>query len=266
MAEFDLDTAVEHIEGNRFRGVVDPGWNIGANPNGGYLLSLVSSAIGELVDHPDPLSFTAHYLRPGVAGSRCEITVDVIREGRTLSTVRATLSQDGKERVEVIAAYGDLSVPVGVDSDIMPAMPALPPLESCVARTGAMQGIDIAMLSKLHVMLHPQQAQPGQAGIPEVSGWIRFADDREPDARSLLLFCDTFPPSPFGKLGMIGWVPTIELTVHVRRRPAPGWIIGRFRTDDLEDGRMIETGGLWDSAGHLVADCRQIGLVLQRDE
>jgi acyl-CoA thioesterase len=63
---------------------------------------------------------------------------------------------------------------------------------------------------------------------------------------------------------MIGWVPTIELTVHVRRRPAPGWILGRFRTDDLVDGRMIETGGLWDSTGAFVADCRQIGLVLQK--
>jgi hypothetical protein len=27
---------------------------------------------------------------------------------------------------------------------------------------------------------------------------------------------------------------------------------------------MIETGGLWDSTGALVADCRQIGLVLQK--
>ncbi|HSG91377.1 MAG TPA: thioesterase family protein [Pseudomonadales bacterium] len=265
MAEFDQDTRVERIDDRRFGAEVDAGWNIGANPNGGYLLSLVSAAIAEAVEHPDPLSFTAHYLRPGVPGAPCEIAVDLVRAGRTLSTVRATLTQEGKARVEVIAAYGDLGLAVGVDSDITLAMPSLPPVEACVPRTGAMQGIDIPMLDKLHVRMHPDQARPGAAGIPEVSGWIRFADDREPDTRALLLFCDTFPPSPFGQLGLIGWVPTIELTVHVRRRPAPGWLVGRFRTDDLEDGRMIETGALWDSTGRLVAQCRQIGLVLQND-
>ena len=264
MSEFEQDTRVERIDDYRFKGLVDAGWNISTNPNGGYLLSIVSAAIAESVDHPDPLSFTAHYLRPGVPGVECEVIVDVVRQGRTLSTVRASLWQEGKQRVEIIAAYGDLASPVGIDSDITIEMPVLPPPESCVARSGDIQGIDIALINKLQVMLHPDQAIPGESGVPELSGWIRFADEREPDTRSLLLFCDTFPPSPFGKLGMIGWVPTIELTVHVRRRPAPGWILGRFRTDDLVDGRMIETGGLWDSTGALVADCRQIGLVLQK--
>jgi acyl-CoA thioesterase len=264
LPEFERDTHVERIDDHRFRGLVDAGWNISGNPNGGYLLSIVSAAIAESVAHPDPLSFTAHYLRPGVPGVECEVSVDVVRQGRTLSTVRASLWQEGKQRVEIIAAYGDLSSPAGVDSDITIEMPALPPPESCVARSEDMQGIDIAMINKLHVMMHPDQARPGQSGVPEISGWIRFTDEREPDTRSLLLFCDTFPPSPFGKLGMVGWVPTIELTVHVRRRPAPGWILGKFRTDDLVDGRMIETGGLWDSTGALVADCRQIGLVLQK--
>ena len=63
-------------------------------------------------------------------------------------------------------------------------------------------------------------------------------------------------------LGAIGWVPTIELTVHVRRRPAAGWIVGQFRTEDLLDGRMVENGALWDSTGALIAQSRQIGLVL----
>jgi acyl-CoA thioesterase len=58
-------------------------------------------------------------------------------------------------------------------------------------------------------------------------------------------------------------VPTIELTVHVRRRPAPGWMLGQFRTLDLIDGRLIEDGVLWDSAGNLVAQSRQLALVRQ---
>jgi acyl-CoA thioesterase len=64
-------------------------------------------------------------------------------------------------------------------------------------------------------------------------------------------------------LGNIGRVPTVELTVHVRRQPAAGWLRGRFECDDLHQGRMIETGALWDSSGALVARCRQIGLLIQ---
>jgi acyl-CoA thioesterase len=56
-------------------------------------------------------------------------------------------------------------------------------------------------------------------------------------------------------------VPTVELTIHVRRRPAPGWILGQFRTEDLSEGRMIENGLLWDSTGQLVAQARQLALV-----
>ncbi len=54
----------------------------------------------------------------------------------------------------------------------------------------------------------------------------------------------------------------MELTVHARRRPASGWVQARFECDDVEGGRMIETGTLWDSTGAVVARSRQLGLVL----
>ena len=99
----------------------------------------------------------------------------------------------------------------------------------------------------------------------ETPGWIRFRDGRPPDLLALALFADAFPPSIFGLLGRVGWVPTIELTVHFRARPAPGWVRGRFLTDDLTDGRMIETGELWDAAGTLVARSRQLALLVPID-
>ena len=265
---FDKDTRVSRVsraQGDLFEGRVDAGWNIGDIPNGGYLQSLVSAAIAECVEHPDPLSFTTHFLRPGVADAACEIRIDVLRTGRTLSTIRATLIQEGKERLEVMAAYGDLSVPAGVSADLTLTAPEIPPPDQCIPRTEKLQEIDIAMLDKLDIMLHPELSRPGQSESPELGGWIRFPDGREPDTRALLLFCDTFPPSPFGVLGVVGWVPTIELTVHVRRRPAPGWVQVHLVTDDLADGRMIETGALWDATGQLVAQSRQIGLVMRRD-
>ena len=273
---FDQDTMVEPIGDLLFRGRVDDGWNIGNNPNGGYLVSLVSAALAQCLEHPDPISFTTHFLRPGLPGEDCEIAVEILRQGRTVSTVRAKLSQEGKPRLEVLAAYGDLSTPVGIDSDISLPMPAVAPPEECEPRSGSLQQINIAMLDKLDVRLDMRsptkrvvaeqrlsrkEKATGTGDDPAFSGWIRFPDDRPPDTRAMLLFCDTYPPSPFRRLGVVGWVPTIELTVHVRRRPAPGWVMANFQTDDLTEGRMIETGSLWDSGGHLVAQSRQIGVV-----
>lgn len=95
-----------------------------------------------------------------------------------------------------------------------------------------------------------------------MAGWIRFVDGRPADSLALALFADAYPPSLFTALGSIGWVPTLEMTVHIRRRPAPGWLMATFESDDLAGGRMIETGSLWDAEGHLVARSRQLGMLL----
>jgi hypothetical protein len=104
-------------------------------------------------------------------------------------------------------------------------MPVIPPPEHCVERSGTEQGIELPILDRLDIRIHPERVRAGQAGVAEVSGWIRLADGVGPTSSALVLFADAFPPSLFGSLGVVGWVPTIELTVHVRRRPVTGWIL-----------------------------------------
>jgi acyl-CoA thioesterase len=267
VSTLDIETAVESLgeEGSgRWSGHVHPRWNIGDNPNGGYLVSIALAALARASPHPDPVSVTTHFLRPGTAGADAEVATEVIRSGRTLTTARAALVQNGTTRIEVVAAFGDLA-PAAFDSDtpsMTPPMPHVPAPERCLKRSGLEQGIELPILDRLDVLIHPDQARAGQAGEAVVSGWIRLADGADPDTRSLVMFADAFPPSLFGALGMVGWVPTVELTVHVRRRPAPGWILGQFTTSDLNEGRMIEDGALWDETGALVARSRQLGLLL----
>jgi len=245
-------------------GRVHAAWNIGTNPNGGYLLSLAADALRQACPgHPDPLSITVHYLRPGVPDAECRIHTRRLRAGRTLSTARATLEQQGEARIEVLAAMGDLA---GADQPVLvPPPPSLPPPEDCEPRTGEAQSLMLPILQRLDIRLAPDEAVPGRAGRAQVTGWIRFRDGREPDPMACLLFADTFPPSVMGLIGNVGWVPTVELTVQVRHRPAPGWMRGQFRTLDFSDGRIIEDGALWDSTGRLVAQARQLALVRQAE-
>lgn len=246
----------------RFTGQVSPAYNIGNNPNGGYLLALAVAALQQsLPAQPDPLSVTVHYLRPGLAGQPCQIDTPLLRSGRSLSTARATLVQDGQPRLELLAAMGDLGQATALPPLLALAVPDMPPPEQCPCRSADAQGVGLPILGRLDIRLHPQQAKPGAAGQARVSGWIRLRDGRPPDALACLLFADAFPPAVFGLLGMVGWVPTVELTVHLRARPAPGWMLGQFWAQDLADGRVIEDGALWDASGRLVLQSRQLALV-----
>lgn len=257
---FDAETRVVPDGPGAWTGTVAPGWNIGANPNGGYLLAIVGSALREAVPaQPDVLSVTAHYLKPGLPTQPCRVDAAMLRSGRSLSTVRAALSQADGTRIEALAAMGVLDA--AAEPRLEPPPPDLPPPDACVPRSGGEQGVVLPIVERLDVRLHPDEARAGHAGRARVSGWIRFRDGRDPDPLSLLLFADAFPPAVFGLLGAVGWVPTVELTVQLRHRPAPGWVRAEFVTTDLSDGRLIEDGRLWDARGRLVAQSRQLALV-----
>ena len=77
---------------------------------------------------------------------------------------------------------------------------------------------------------------------------MRFVDGREPDPLALTMIVDALPPPVFD-LGAVGWVPTIELTVHVRAMPAPGWLRMWATTRFLQGGYLEEDVEVWDSAG-----------------
>lgn len=264
MYQFDRETQIQVMDGQPVGARVHPSYNIGHNPNGGYLMAVGAAAIRQLHPaHPDPLSVTVHYLRPGQGGHDCRIEAQLLRTGKSMSNGRATLIQEDKPRIEVMAAFGDLSQAEPAQLRIAP--PDMPTPEQCIGRSGEAQGVDLPITGPLDIRLHPEQASPN-GGRPEalVSGYIRFRDGRPPDPLSLLLFSDAFPPAIFGLLGMVGWVPTLELTVQVRRRPAPGWIQTQFRTLDLGGGMMVEDGWLWDSQGELVAQSRQLAMLLRK--
>jgi len=160
----------------------------------------------------------------------------------------------------VLAGFGNLGNEQS-DRNLEIAPPEMPLPENCVPRIDLEQGVYLPILDRVDVRIRPDQAIAGASKLAAVSGWIRFEDGREPDVMALPLFADAFPPSLFAKYGYIGWVPTLELTVHIRRRPSPGWVLASFETDDLHGGLFVETGTLWDSEGQLVARSRQLAML-----
>lgn len=261
MFEFDAQSAVTAHAPGEFRADLAPGWSVGGGINGGYLLAVVGRAIrATLTQKPDPVAVSAHYLSASVAGP-AEITTRVVRDGGSMATVAAELSQEGQGRLAVLATYGDLA---GQPSDVRTtaAPPDLPPVEECVS--GALAPPEVRAMAPLmeRFDLRFDPAYVGWAvGRPSGSGrlqaWFRLADGREPDPISLLLVVDALPPVTFD-LGLPGWAPTIELTAHVRAVPTAGWLRVRHQTRNVAGGLFEEDCEVWDSAGRLVAQGRQL--------
>ncbi|WP_217189652.1 thioesterase family protein [Streptomyces buecherae] len=246
-------------------------WSILKALNGGYLLAVLGRALGDTLPHPDPFSITAHYLtasQPGPAVIRTE----TVRAGRTLSTGQASLVQfddDGAEveRIRVLATYGHLdALPNDVRTAATP--PAMPPYEHCLGADDAPDGEvplndSSEIVDRFDMRLDPATAgwaigQP--SGVGDMRAWFGLADGRDPDPLSLLLAVDALPPTAFD-LGLSGWVPTVELTAHVRRRPAPGRLRVAITTRNLAGGFLEEDVQVWDSADQLVAQARQLARV-----
>jgi acyl-CoA thioesterase len=258
---FDLETSIARVDDGAWETQLSANWNIGTNSNGGYAMSPVLRALRELTGKPDPISVTTHYLRPVQGGTVGRIETTLIRSGRTMATAQGTLSQGGKDRLVVIAAFGDIKSKAGIGPELAPLPPALPSVEECISRGTQKQGVELPLLSRVDCVLDPACVEAGERAV--VEGWIRFSDGANASTLSLPAFVDMFPPSLTALVGNTGWVPTIELTTHIRRAPQPGWLRARFECDDLHNGRMIETGALWDSTGAIVARSRQIGLLLE---
>lgn len=145
--------------------------------------------------------------------------------------------------------------------------PALPPPEECVdlgywPGTGEPDGTT-GYAGEVRLLLDPavtgwRRGEP--AGSPQMRGYFRLSEDRAPDALTLALAVDALPPVVFG-LGATGWAPTVELTMHMRLVPAPGLLRVVARCRHVSGGWFDEEAEVWDAAGNLVAQSRQIARV-----
>lgn len=253
--QFDLDTSVTPVSPHRFSSEVSNRWDIMTFPNGGYLLALAARAIGQ-DSQLQPVTMTAHYLSPTEPGE-AQIDTLPLKTGRRLQHWQASLRQDGKERLRILAAMGDFSLREGVNHDRNPR-PEVPGIEDCIALP-----FPFRFFEQIQLRLNPactDWLNGNMSDQCQLEGWLQFSDNRPIDVWALLLLADSFPPPAFRHFGATGWVPTIELNVQIRRQPAAGTIYARFSSRSIIDGYLETDAELWDSNGDLVALSRQMAL------
>jgi acyl-CoA thioesterase len=255
---FDADSRVEPCGDGRFTAALTSRWDgIGGAANGGYLLATCTRALAMIMPFPDPIVLSGFFLRPGTAGPAA-IRTSLVRGGKTTAFGEAVLAQDGKEVVRLTAAFAALGRdgPVFVEG----TPPDLPPPQDCVGvPVGRFGRATITERIEFRSAELPGWFRGRPTGRPSSEFWMRFTDGRDADLLALPLLADSTSPSVL-ELGATS--ATIQLTVHLRAHPAPGWLACRAMTRFVAGGYHEEDFEIWDSAGTLAAQSRQLAVIL----
>jgi acyl-CoA thioesterase len=262
---FDAGTAVEEIGAGRFAASMSERWWVGKGPNGGYVAAVILRAIQATAGiERAPRSLTVHYQRSPAAGP-VELTVEVEREGRRATFLSARMEQRGKVQATAMAilsedwsdddGYSELRMPDG-------------------GEPGELYAADPDKVSGMPKMFQNYRARPAlgepafSGGAPSNGAWIRSREPRLLDAPLAAAFLDAWFPAPFVRLERPHAAPTIDYTVHFRSPlPPPGaapedaYLVA-FRSGLARHGFFEEDGELWSADGTLLAQSRQLALLL----
>jgi acyl-CoA thioesterase len=261
---FDDDIALEPDGDGRLRGTLAEGWDTPRGPLGGYVMAFVLRAFELALDEPErsARSVTAHFLRAPEAGP-VELAATVERAGRSLSTLSGRLEQGGKLIALALGAYSKPWESPLLDDAPMPAAApadqARPPVSAEFPRR------DPPPFTERLTMQHRFGQPPfSRADRAEIGGWLGLRESRPLDAAAIAVLADAWFPAPWPRLAELAPAPTIDLTIHFRTPlPLPdSLLLGRFTNKLVRDGFFEEDGELWAPDGTLVAQSRQLALLL----
>ena len=267
---FERDTAVEKVDDQRYRATLRPGWWVQRGPNGGYLAAVILRAIVDAVgdDERAPRSFTVHYAAAPEEGE-VTVTTEIVRTGRSLTSCAARLHQGDRLLAVAIAACSrSREGPEFCDL----VMPTVTPAAELPKRELHAEAPPFAHRwdTRWAVGTPPFDASGTPARSHEAIGgsWMRLEEPQVLDAPGIAALADAHIPPVFVRTDEQLVVPTIDLTVHFRRPlPHPGlaaddFLLAVFRTYAAADGFMEEDGEIWAPDGTLLAQCRQLALLM----
>jgi acyl-CoA thioesterase len=258
-------TIVTRVGERRYSATIAPAWNLAMVPQGGVVAAIAARAMeAELGTGQLLRSFHGVFAAPVPVGP-VDIDVDVIRSGRSMSQVQASVRAAGADAGFVaLAAFGH--VRPGFSYTEL-AMPVVPPPDECVSyrdppppEAGMPDG---PMFPFWNEVLEGRPAlghapwDTSERGAAEVATWFRFEhfpDDGHGqfDQLALLVAADMMPSAVFEKVGTkeSGWfAPSVDLTVHVAALPTGTWILNHNRAHYAGDGYASAEATLWDPHG-----------------
>lgn len=262
-SEFDRATALTLSSEGRFGGSVSEDFWVQSGPNGGYLAAIALRGASSMVPESEraPRSLHARFLSVPKAGA-FELIAEVVRRGRSLTSISVRMHQDGRDFLHASACFSEAFSAIAFQDC---AMPKARPLDACTPIEKRIA------LNHRYDMWHAIGGEPRSGERALSGGYIRFADPRSIDALALAALWDAWPPAVFARAfeqRFRGAVPTVEASVYFRRRVpvacagAGDCVLLRVESTMADEGIVEETGEIWSQTGLLLAQSRQLALLM----
>jgi acyl-CoA thioesterase len=259
---FDADTGLRPAGDGAWEGAIAEGWGTPRGPLGGYVMAIVLRGLEYAVADPGRAvrSLTVSFLRPPQPGP-VTLRAAVERAGRSLSTASGRLEQDGKPLALALASFSTAWEGPLFDEAPMPEVDApewrRPP--SHELPEGAPP-----FIGRLSMQQRFGAGPFSGAERSEAGGWLGLIEERPVDSLTVAVLADAWFPSPWARMRKLAPAPTIEMSVYFRA-PLPiedSLLLARFRSRLVREGFFDEDGELWTPDGTLVAQSRQLGLLI----
>jgi acyl-CoA thioesterase len=270
---FADDVVVESIEPGRYAASLDDSWNIVRLPQGGVVAALgLRAAEHALADSSLSLRTCTTVFAGAVAHGDLEITVEILRRGRTATQVRTEVRNAGAgSGATTVAVYGCTRNGPSF-TDVKP--PAVPPPMQCPSYREAPPGAQTFLPTPFWQRVEGRAAighPPWEGHEPlssEVASWYRFDDpplcaDGSLDPLAVLTLTDRMPGAIAERLGHQGpmwFAPSADLTVHFFEPVRTEWVLAHDRARWADDGWASVESMLWDEAGVPICYATQMSL------
>jgi acyl-CoA thioesterase len=237
---------------------LDLTWRSWDGAHGGYLAGLL---LGRAREHAPSLPLRAlhvNFLAP-VRDSAPQLSSDLVRAGRSTTTVRAAIASNGREALTGVAVFGG-----GAGGAVLHAAtaPVVPGPDDCAEFDGMI--VPFAQ----HLEIRPADGRlPLSGGTePRLTAWLRLRDAPADPTRTALVLLDALPPALYAIRTEPVPIPTVELTAHftaaVDDFDVRGWALCSIHTEHAADGWCVDSSTLWDASGRLLATARQARRIL----
>jgi len=260
---FADDTKVVALKPNRYEASIREAWNLRPLPQGGIVTALALRAMTDSLDHAEQRLRTLHTTFVAqVAAGPVTIEVELLRQGRSMSHLRAEVRNTGANVGHVTTAVFGATRPGFAFTDLEPPV-GVPRPDDCPSfRDPPPEGFefDLAPMPFWDQLVEGRPAlghAPWDDYVPdraERAMWYRFddppfLDDGTLDPLAVVVLADTMPGAVGEKVGpndRAWFAPSVDLTVHVLDDCRSPWVLAHNRARYAGDGYASADMALWD--------------------
>jgi len=262
----DMDVVAVDRAGGRFRTSISDAWTLVEVPQGGIVAAIAARTMAVALDRPEQRlrSLTAVFAGK-VAGGPVEIDVGILRRGRSMSQLTATVRNPGSSAgLTAVAVFGTARKGFEFTELAMPTVPGPDGLPSF--RDPVPDGVDFEFSSppmpfwdeiiEARPVFGRPPWEPHEEGPAQNVLWYRIddpplMDDGRLDPLATLVVCDTMPSAVTQKVGPEeGWFgPSADFTIHLLNPARPGWLVAHNQARYAGDGYASVDLALWDPTG-----------------